>query len=73
MRALADVILLLVPDLWTETQALQAHHSLSFWDALLVGACLREGVQTLHTEDIGAPPTIDCLSLVNPFLGPPIP
>ncbi len=73
MRALADVILLPVPDLWPETQALQGRYSLSFWDALLVGACLRGGVQVLYTEDIGAPRAIDSLSLVNPFLGSPIP
>ena len=73
MRALADVILLPVPDLWPETQALQGRYSLSFWDALLVGACLRGGVQVLYTEDMGAPRTIDrCRwlthSLVRPFL-----
>ena len=73
MRALADVILLPVPDLWPETQALQTRYSLSFWDALLVSACLRGGVQTLHTEDMGAPRTIDGLTLVNPFLGQPVP
>ena len=73
MQTLADVILLPVPDLWPETQALQARYSLSFWDALLVAACLRGGVQTLCTEDIGSPRTIDSLSLVNPFLGQPTP
>jgi predicted nucleic acid-binding protein len=73
MRALADVVLLPVPDLWPETQALQGRYSLSFWDALLVAACLRGGVQVLYTEDIGAPRAIDHLALVNPFLGPPTP
>jgi predicted nucleic acid-binding protein len=73
MQALADVILLPVPDLWPETQALQNGYSLSFWDALLVAACLRGGVQILYTEDMGAPPSIDSLSLVNPFLGRTIP
>jgi predicted nucleic acid-binding protein len=68
MRALADAILLPVPDLWPETQALQGRYSLSFWDALLVAACLHESVQVLYTEDIGAPRTIDSLSLVNPFI-----
>jgi predicted nucleic acid-binding protein len=66
MQSLADAILLPVPDLWPETQALQTRFSLSFWDALLVAACLRGGVQVLYTEDIGAPRTIDSLSLVNP-------
>jgi predicted nucleic acid-binding protein len=73
MRTLADVILLPVPDLWPETQALQGRYSLSFWDALLVSTCLRGGVQVLYTEDIGAPRVIDGLSLVNPFFGPPVP
>jgi predicted nucleic acid-binding protein len=73
MWALADAILLPVPDLWPETQALQGRYSLSFWDGLLVAACLRGGVQVLYTEDIGAPRVIDRLSLVNPFPGQPVP
>jgi predicted nucleic acid-binding protein len=68
MRALADVILLPIPDLWTETQTLQGRYSLSFWDALLVAACLHGGVQILYTEDMGAPRIIDRISLVNPFI-----
>jgi predicted nucleic acid-binding protein len=71
MRTLADAILLPVPDLWLETQALQGRYSLSFWDALLVTTCLRGGVQVLYTEDMGAPRAIDTLLLVNPFLGSP--
>lgn len=67
MRALADVMLLPVPDLWPETQILQGRYALSFWDALLVVTCLRGGVRTLYTEDMGAPRTLDSLSLVNPF------
>lgn len=73
MQAIADVILLPVPDLWPETQALQGRHSLSFWDALLASTCLRGSVTVLYTEDMGAPRTINGLSLVNPFLGPPKP
>jgi predicted nucleic acid-binding protein len=34
---------------------------------------MRGGVQVLYTEDIGSPRTIDGLSLVNPFLGSPVP
>jgi predicted nucleic acid-binding protein len=73
MRAVADVILLPVPDLWPETQALQSRFSLSFWDALLISTCLHGGVQVLYTEDMGAPRTIDRVSLVNPFLVQPTP
>lgn len=68
MRVLADVVLLPVPDLWSETQALQKRHALSFWDALLAAACLRDGVTILYTEDMGSPRDIDGLKLVNPFL-----
>jgi predicted nucleic acid-binding protein len=67
MCGMADCILLPVADLWPETRALQGRYSLSFWDALLVAACVRGGVSTLYTEDIGAPRTIGSLSLVNPF------
>jgi predicted nucleic acid-binding protein len=68
MQAMADMILLPAPELWQETQALQGRYSLSFWDGLLASICIRGKVQTLYTEDMGAPRTIDSLSLVNPFL-----
>jgi predicted nucleic acid-binding protein len=74
--ALADMQTLAVavafPDaqVWADAKALQQRHMLSFWDALLVAACIRAGVQTLYTEDIGAPRTIDTLALVNPFAVP---
>jgi len=68
MQALADAILLPVPDLWPKTHTLLGRYSLSFWDALLVTACLHDGVRILYTEDIGAPRIIDSLSLVNPFI-----
>jgi predicted nucleic acid-binding protein len=64
----ADLVLLPVVDLWVDAQSLQARYSLSFWDALLVAACLREGVTILYTEDMGSPRNIDGLSLVNPFV-----
>jgi predicted nucleic acid-binding protein len=73
MQALADVVLLPVPDLWPKTQALQGRYSLSFWDALLITTCIHGAVKVLYTEDIGAPRTIDGLSLVNPFLAAPMP
>jgi predicted nucleic acid-binding protein len=70
MQTLADAVLLPVPDLWPQTQALQGRYSLSLWDALLIAACLHGAVKVLYTEDMGAPRTIDGLSLVNPFLAP---
>jgi predicted nucleic acid-binding protein len=74
--ALADMQVVaadtLFPDatVWAEARTLQVRHALSFWDALLVAACIRGGVQNLYTEDMGAPRVIDGLALVNPFLVP---
>jgi predicted nucleic acid-binding protein len=48
--------------------ALTARHSLSHWDSMLLGACLDSGVDTLYTEDMGAPLVIDGIALVNPFV-----
>jgi predicted nucleic acid-binding protein len=67
MEALADDVLLPVAQLWREAQVLQSRHSLSFWDALLLAACIHGGVKVLYTEDMGSPRDVDGLSLVNPF------
>jgi len=42
--------------------------SLSHWDSMLLGACIEAGVDTLYTEDMGSPRTIDTIQLVNPFI-----
>ena len=68
MTALADTVMMPDPELWPETRSVQNRNSLSFWDALLVASCIRGKVQTLHTEDMGAPRVIDGLNLVNPFV-----
>jgi predicted nucleic acid-binding protein len=73
MQRMATVVLMPIPQLWQDAQALQARHSLSFWDALLVAACLHGGVHVLYTEDMGAPRQIDGLSLINPFVIGPTP
>ena len=71
MQAAAANILFPDAQLWPETYSLQKRHSLSFWDALLVAACIRGGVKTLYTENLGAPRIIDGLSLSNPFTSVP--
>lgn len=73
MQATANSVLMPVPQLWQDAQSLQARHALSFWDALLVAACLHGGVTILYTEDMGSPRQIDSLTLVNPFLPLPPP
>src|SRR2546422_344216 len=47
MRLVATVVLMPTPQLWQDAQSLQARHTLSFWDALLVAACIHGGVQVL--------------------------
>jgi predicted nucleic acid-binding protein len=73
MQSIASIVLMPIPQFWTDAQSLQTRHTLSFWDALLVAACLHAGIQVLYTEDMGAPRQIDGLSLVNPFLVAQIP
>jgi predicted nucleic acid-binding protein len=51
-------------------QKLKGNYSLSFWDALIIAACLEGGVACLYSEDFGAYSKIDSLSLVNPFKTP---
>ncbi len=67
MQRIATQLVLPEVQVWTDAQDLQKRHALSFWDALLVAACIRAGVQTLYTEDLGAPRVIDGLALINPF------
>lgn len=42
--------------------------SLSHWDSMLLGACQEAGINSLYTEDMGAPTTIDGIQLVNPLI-----
>jgi predicted nucleic acid-binding protein len=46
---------------------LTGKYSLSHWDSMLLGACLEAGIDTLYTENMGAPTTYDGVRLVNPF------
>ena len=46
---------------------LWGRYSLSFWDSMIVAACLHTGVERLYTEDFSAYPRIDSLEIVNPF------
>jgi predicted nucleic acid-binding protein len=68
MQAMSNVVLLPTPRLWQAAQPLQSKHMLSFWDALMVGACIQGGVQVLYTEDLGTLSTVNGLTIVNPFL-----
>jgi predicted nucleic acid-binding protein len=45
-------------------------YSLSFWDALLVAACLEAGVTRLYTEDFDDAVRAEGLEVINPFATP---
>jgi predicted nucleic acid-binding protein len=47
---------------------LTGRYSLSHWDSMVIGACLEANVDTLYTEDMGAPTTYDGVRLINPFV-----
>lgn len=42
-------------------------YSLSFWDAMIIAACLEGGVTRLYSEDFDASARVDGLELVNPL------
>lgn len=44
-------------------------YSLSFWDAMIIAACLEAGLTRLYSEDFDAYPHVDGLEIVNPFAG----
>jgi predicted nucleic acid-binding protein len=48
-------------------QTLIQTRSLSFWDALLIGAALESGVQKLYSEDLVGIGNIPGIDIINPF------
>lgn len=48
--------------------ALQTRHSLSWWDALLIGAAIEAGVDKLLTEDLSPGLAIEGIQICNPFV-----
>ena len=54
-------------DVLRRANQLIKRYSLSFWDALIVAACLEGGVDRWYSEDFDAYPEIDGLKIVNPF------
>jgi predicted nucleic acid-binding protein len=49
---------------------LLTNYSLSYWDAMIIAACLDCGVTLLYSEDFDSYSTIEGLSLINPFKVP---
>lgn len=51
-----------------EASYLISHYSLSFWDAIIIAACLEANVRKLYSEDLNMYPQIGGLQLINPFI-----
>jgi predicted nucleic acid-binding protein len=52
-------------------RTLMGKYSLSFWDALIMAACLDNGVKRLYSEDFDAYQYVNGLEVVNPFVTSP--
>jgi len=58
---------------WTtlaRAQMLCQRYSISYWDALLLGACQEAGIVRLYSEDLEMHPGLVGLEIVNPFRSP---
>ena len=67
MQAMADTVLLPVPELWQKCQSIQQQHGTHFWDALIVSTCVHYQVNLLYSEDIPENNDFYGLRIVNPF------
>ena len=69
IRRLRRVWQTVIPD-WScidRAEDLQTRFSLSYWDALIIAACVEAGVERLYSEDFGGQRMIESLEIVNPF------
>ena len=48
-------------------ERLLSKYQLSFWDALIVAACLEVGVSRLYSEDFDSSARAEGLEIINPF------
>jgi len=48
-------------------QVVMNRHQTSYWDAMIIAACLEAGIATLYSEDLGSFRQIDGLEIIDPF------
>ncbi len=61
---------LVVPseNVFVRAEQLTTTHNLSFWDAMIVAACMEGGITRLYTEDFDSSLTqMTSIEIVNPF------
>src|SRR5258708_2849430 len=66
---LLDSLPLVVPreSVLDRARVLQVDSHWSFWDALIVGACIEANVSRLFTEDVPGHKSPEGLEIINPF------
>ena len=64
-----DVLHLVLPNAGMLQRARDLHlsHSVSFWDAMILAACVEAGVHTLYSEDVPGLNLLSGLRVINPF------
>jgi predicted nucleic acid-binding protein len=67
MCVLAQKIALPVPEIWHSSRILQDRYGLHYWDSLIIGSCLHEGIKNFYTEDFGNHRQIENINIINPF------
>ncbi|SRR5579871_3296848 len=69
LKDFRNVLPLILPSSSTLSRAetLVRVHKLSFWDAMIVGACLEANITTLYTEDLPSVHKFETLQIINPF------
>jgi predicted nucleic acid-binding protein len=50
-------------------ESLHLQHGVSFWDSLILAACVEAGVETLYSEDVPGHSSLPGVRVVNPFVG----
>ncbi len=51
-----------------KANSLSQRHSISWWDAMIVGSALLADCRTLYTEDLQSGSRMEGLTIVNPFV-----
>jgi predicted nucleic acid-binding protein len=67
MQAMAQSVLLPVPELWPGCRQIQLQYGIHFWDAIILATCIHYRVNTLYSEDMAESNDFFGLKIVNPF------
>jgi len=69
LKEFMDVLPLIVPSpkVFDHARTLHLNQGISFWDAMIIGACLACGIQKLYSEDLPGRIVEPGLQIINPF------